>query len=366
MKRLLIFIVSWPMILLGQVPCHYEIAGQITKAEGKQLYLTQRGMALDSNEKIILLDSCKVIDGRFLFKGTINEPNYYSLFVESQKSWKPFILGNSKLTFSGDADSIWTAIVSGSKDNTKADSLYKVLRTLVIQQNKVADSIGVARKNNDITNAKRLFGIYEPIMNQKLLIIKHFIKSNSDCFESLIQLKDLVNNISKNDSKNLFDFLSEDLKKHSIGKELQYQLFDLDSVTSNPMSFSQPDTSGKLISVESVKGDYLLIEFWASWCAPCRKETPIIKIAYDTYKNKGFEIIAISLDSNKRSWIDAIKKDNMTWIQVSDLKGVDNDVAKKYGIKPIPANFLLDKDRRIIATNLSGEDLLNKLKELYK
>lgn len=366
MKRRLILFVFWPMILLGQVPCNYEIAGQITNAEGKQLFLTQRGYALDSNEKIILLDSCKVIDGRFQFKGTISEPNYYSIFVESQKSWKPFILGNSRLIFSGNADSIWIASVSGSKDNAKADSLHNALRVLVIQQNRYADSIGMARRNSDVINAKRLLAIYEPIRSQLLLIIKHFIQYNPDRFESLIQLREIVDNISKSDAKNLFDFLSEDLKKLSIGKELKYQLFDIESVTSNPMSFSQPDTSGNLISVESVKGDFLLIEFWASWCAPCRKETPTIKMAYDTYKNKGFEIIAISLDSNKKSWIDAIKKDNMTWIQLSDLKGMENEVAKKYGIKPIPANFLLDKDRRIIATNLRGEDLLNKLKELYK
>ncbi|MEO7313389.1 MAG: TlpA disulfide reductase family protein, partial [Chitinophagaceae bacterium] len=130
------------------------------------------------------------------------------------------------------------------------------------------------------------------------------------------------------------------------------------------LNFTQNDTNGKPISLSSFKGKYLLIDFWASWCAPCRAENPNVVKAYNAYKTKGFEILGISLDDNKADWLAAIKKDNLTWIQVSDLKGWQNRVAEQYGVQSIPTNFLLDKDGNIIATNLRGESLENKLQEI--
>src|SRR5690554_3266195 len=131
--------------------------------------------------------------------------------------------------------------------------------------------------------------------------------------------------------------------------------------------FTQNDTIGNPISLASFKGQYVLLDFWASWCGPCRRENPNLVDAYNKYKDKNFTILGISLDrpDGKEKWIQAIHDDNLAWTQVSDLKHWNNEVAKLYGIRSIPQSYLLDPEGRIIATNLRGIGLHEKLAELF-
>ncbi|MBI3233320.1 MAG: TlpA family protein disulfide reductase [Bacteroidetes bacterium] len=125
-----------------------------------------------------------------------------------------------------------------------------------------------------------------------------------------------------------------------------------------------PDPSGNMIKLSSLRGQYVLVDFWASWCRPCRAENPNVVKAYKKYHGKGFEIFGVSLDDNNDKWKKAIDADNLTWKHVSELKGWQSDVCRKYNVNSIPFSILLDKDGKIIATNLRGEELENKLKEL--
>jgi thiol-disulfide isomerase/thioredoxin len=129
-------------------------------------------------------------------------------------------------------------------------------------------------------------------------------------------------------------------------------------------SFDQPDIDGHTVSLSSFKGKYVLVDFWASWCGPCRAENPAVLKAYKNYHDKGLFILAVSLDDKKEDWLAAVKKDGLPWTQVSDLRGWKNSVATDYGIRGIPMNFLLDKDGTIIAKGLRGEDLEKKLSAL--
>jgi thiol-disulfide isomerase/thioredoxin len=128
--------------------------------------------------------------------------------------------------------------------------------------------------------------------------------------------------------------------------------------------FTQTDINGKPVALSSFKGHYVLVDFWASWCGPCRAENPAVLKAYRAYHSKGFDILGVSLDEKKDKWLAAIKKDGLEWRQVSDLKGWENSVAQLYGVLGIPMNYLLDKDGKIIAKSLRGEDLEKTLAEL--
>ena len=127
---------------------------------------------------------------------------------------------------------------------------------------------------------------------------------------------------------------------------------------------SLPDANGKTVTLSSLKGKYVLIDFWAAWCGPCRQENPNVVAAYNKFKGKGFEVYGVSLDDNKDKWVGAIEKDKLTWINVSDLGGWQSSAAKLYGVTAIPKNFLLDKQGKIVAKNLRGSALEAKLKEL--
>jgi peroxiredoxin len=129
--------------------------------------------------------------------------------------------------------------------------------------------------------------------------------------------------------------------------------------------FTMNDSTGKAIALSSLKGKVLLVDFWASWCSPCRAENPNVVKAWQAYNKKGFDVLGVSFDTNREKWIKATKDDNLTWTHVSDLKGWGNEAGKLYGVNSIPANVLLDADQKIIARNLRGEDLLKKLEELF-
>ncbi|MEY2905503.1 MAG: hypothetical protein RJA52_1519 [Bacteroidota bacterium] len=132
-----------------------------------------------------------------------------------------------------------------------------------------------------------------------------------------------------------------------------------------PPDFTQLSPEGEAISLSQLRGKYLLLDFWASWCGPCRRENPNVVRLYNLYKEKGFEILGISLDNDRNRWLNAIEKDQLTWPHVSDLKGWSNDVAKLYGVTSIPKTILLDPEGKIVALNLRGEALENVLKELF-
>lgn len=163
-----------------------------------------------------------------------------------------------------------------------------------------------------------------------------------------------------------FKKLTPEAKDNAIGKQLTVIAKKQSAVAIGKPApdFSQQNSNGKLIKLSDFRGKYVLIDFWASWCKPCRAENPNVVKAYNKYKTKNFTILGVSLDKNKENWLQAIQKDGLAWTEVSDLKFWKNDAAVKYGVNGIPANFLVDPHGKIIAANLRGEDLENKLKEI--
>ncbi|MNK09440.1 Thiol-disulfide oxidoreductase ResA [compost metagenome] len=197
--------------------------------------------------------------------------------------------------------------------------------------------------------------------------VEQFIKANPSSIICLRALYADIANVEPQKLESLFLGLSPKIQQSNDGKGLLSTLQGLKRVAIGQTApdFSQADTTGKAVQLSSFRGKYVLVDFWASWCGPCRKENPTLIRLYQSYKGSNFEILGVSLDaqSGKNDWIEAIHTDQLIWPQVSDLKA-ENEAAKLYGVTAIPQNFLIDPNGRIIAKNLKGAELEKKLAEI--
>ncbi len=169
------------------------------------------------------------------------------------------------------------------------------------------------------------------------------------------------------DVKKIYDYLDPSVQVSVTGQQIAKRLIVLQrsSIGETMLDFTQKNMSGEPVRFSNFKGKYVFVDFWASWCGPCRAENPNVLKAYNQYKDKNFTVIGVSLDDNGEKWKKAVKDDNMPWTQLSDLKGWKNEVSTYYGIQAIPSSFLIDPQGRIIAKGLRGEALNQKLAELF-
>jgi peroxiredoxin len=211
--------------------------------------------------------------------------------------------------------------------------------------------------------------IINELIHQQALVNKKFIQENPDSYISLVLLGSYAYSADYSDIAPLYDGLSDRMKQTLRGKHFAELLPHLKAVSLGAIApeFAEPDTAGKMVSLSSFRGKYVLVDFWASWCGPCRGENPNVVKAFNRYKGQNFTIVGVSLDSKdgRARWLAAIHKDGLPWTQVSALNYWDDPAAALYAVKAIPQNFLLDPNGKIIAKNLRGDDLENKLEELF-
>ena len=315
-------------------------------------------------------DSAKVVNGSFEFKGNAAQPEFVLLGYD-QNGQKRFPLGffleGGNIALKGTVDSLHNADITGSAAQEDLKKFNASRKPLEEKQKQLYEAYQVAAMSGDRQKAGDIQKQYESLEEEGKAVVAKFVKENPASYVSAFQLaQNFAYDVVPDQLEPLYNLLADNIKASHFGKAVKESLDAAKTTAVGSMApdFTLNDVNGKPVSLAAYKGKYTLVDFWASWCGPCRQENPIVVKAYNTYKSKGFDILGVSLDEKKDKWEQAIQQDKLTWTHVSDLKGWESDVAALYGIKAIPMNYLLDKDGKIIARSLRGEDLIKKLGEI--
>ena len=355
-------------LLLGIISCttkpSYEVKIKLTSAEGKA-YLNQRVKG-----DWVKLDSVELINGEGVFKGVVKNPEIYYLGLSSKKEKLPFFVENSMISIIGLSDSLMNAKVTGSKVQDELQALQDKLDVIENQGNNLYELSKEATKNGDKAKADSLMTLADKAFTDVDNMQKDYIKANPASYISPY----LLGRVYYDMEADILDgFLSGlDAKLDSVPTILtlkdRVSKLKLVAIGQIAPDFTMNDATGNPVKLSDVysKNEYTLIDFWASWCGPCRRENPNVVAVFNSYKAKGFGVFGVSLDSDKAKWEKAVADDQLTWPHVSDLKGWKNEAAALYSVNSIPANLLVDKTGKIIGRNLREENLREKIAELLK
>ena len=330
-----------------------------------------------------VMDTQMVVNEQFSFEGKVASPTLYHITVNSIPGQLPIMVENSEIHVDINKTKIADSKITGSKSQMDYEAYQTGFKDIEKELPQIKMELRNARAQRDMAKQESLNNRLENIENKKIEYTINTIKENDDNYFSLFLLRSELDNPKIDIEKfmDVFNGLSSDLKTSKAGTDIKTKLDNLYSVYQKRAhleigkiapNFEAPAPDGKMISLNDIKGKVTIIDFWAAWCGPCRRENPNVVKVYNKYHDQGLEIIGVSLDGTrsqkdpKKLWMDAIAKDNLTWHQVSNLKYFNDPVAQLYNISSIPATYILDKDGKIVAKNLRGNALELKVAELLK
>ncbi|NEM98823.1 TlpA disulfide reductase family protein [Pontibacter burrus] len=339
----------------------FTVQGKLSNATtGADIYLFEL-----ENQQFVPRDTVAIGEnGSFTFDGTVSEPSFYRVTLDQRDGVVLVLEKGAKIKLEADAKDLnGTSKIEGSEDSKLFQELNKLVNETQLKKMELQQQFVQASNEGRTEDAKAI----EAEFNSQQQVIRNFLAKHPSSIVSAfgtLTLIDPTGDFAFADS--MATLYNQHIPNSKYTKELRNRLNESRSTAVGQVApeITLPTPDGGTASLSSLRGKYVLIDFWASWCGPCRKENPNVVRMYNIYKDKGFEIFGVSLDQNREKWLKAIADDKLTWPHVSDLKGWESAAAGLYNITAIPQTLLLDKEGRIIAKNLRGKDLENKLAEV--
>ena len=343
----------------------FVLNGTTDLADGKKIFRVQA----NANGQPTTIDTATVDKGRFSLKGEVSQIDVNFLFVEGTQVNVPFIIEEGEIKATLYKDSLSAIKLGGTASNEDLNVYRRETQNLAAAMNAVIQEAQEANRLGDNLLAQDLQQQYTDLQGQLSTYETDFVSTKTDSYISALILERFLNQktMPKNEVKELFANYTDRIRSSKSGLNIS----NIINAPVNPTAigeiaplFEGPTPTGDRLALESLRGKVTIIDFWASWCRPCRIENPNLVRLYNRMHDKGLEIIGVSLDRNKASWERAIADDGLTWNHVSNLQYWSDPIAQLYSVRAIPAAFVLDRDGRIVAKNLRGAQLDAKIEEL--
>ena len=349
-------------------PGEFSIKGSADTKDGTFIYR----IIADANNQPMIIDSVAVMSGKFEMTGIAETPDIHFLSVQSLNGNFPLIVESGTIKTSIYKDSLNSSRAYGTVSNDGFMIYKKDTKMFVTSLNAIGKDMQQARLVKDSLLSTDLQEQYVDVQDQIRAYEKKFIETNIDSYISILILERFLSSkqISNDEAKKLFDEFTDRIKTSKSGQNITKLIGVPDTLAPAKIGqmapdFNGPDHTGKILTLKESLGKITIVDFWASWCRPCRVENPNLVNTYNKLHAKGLEIISVSLDKDKNSWIKAIEDDGLKWDgHVSNLKFWSEPIAKLYQVTSIPATFILDENGKIIAKNLRGLALEQKIEEL--
>ena len=374
-NKLVVQLTAFALIIICIVACNnagpikFKLNGSFENRKEGKMILTYNSVLLGHQ----VSDTVPIINGKFVFTGDIPEPIISHIKIDGNKSGVYMHIENAEMTLKCASDTLSKAKITGSPINDDIERYYlerKKIMNEFYKKNNFDSLQKIYKQKGDVEIKKLLDELKSKASLESEKINLDFVKQNPASYYSIELVQKLsvgksseqIENLLKlldpkfNDSQSVKDLRAKAEAQKSFGIGMIVPDFTMNDPQGNPIKFSEVYAKNK----------YTLLDFWASWCGPCRKENPNVVAVFNSYKDKGFGVFGVSLDKDLKSWKKAIEKDQLNWPHVSDLKYWKNEVALLYSVSSVPFNFLIDSNGKIIDRNLREAKLREKISELLE